>query len=136
MPFTPGLLSMTMVWPSVADIFSAKARPIWSVALPAAKGTTARIGLFGYGLGQCAELKAGRPDHGQAAGSKTHGVVSFFGFGGRVVGAVQTVIRVEREVQDGALKVLPCASSASERVTPPPSASFITKCTAPRCGSG
>jgi putative MFS transporter len=41
MPFAPGLFSMTMGWPSVAAIFSAKARPIWSVALPAAKGTSA-----------------------------------------------------------------------------------------------
>jgi hypothetical protein len=47
MPLAPGLFSTTMVWPSVADIFSAKARPIWSVALPAANGTTARIGLVG-----------------------------------------------------------------------------------------
>ena len=47
MPLAPGLLSITIGWPSVADIFSAKARPIWSVALPAANGTTARIGLFG-----------------------------------------------------------------------------------------
>jgi len=47
MPLAPGLLSTMTCWPSVADIFSAKARPIWSVALPAAKGTTARIGLLG-----------------------------------------------------------------------------------------
>lgn len=33
------------------------------------------------------------------------------------------------------LSVLPCASSASERVTPPLSAWSITKCTAPRWGS-
>jgi hypothetical protein len=41
------VLDDDLAWPSVADIFSAKARPIWSVALPAAKGTTARMGLVG-----------------------------------------------------------------------------------------
>src|SRR3954465_2187227 len=47
MPFTPGRLSTTMTWPRVLAISAAKARPIWSVALPAAKGTIALMGLVG-----------------------------------------------------------------------------------------
>jgi len=48
MPLTPGLFSTTTGWPMVSDILAAKARPIWSVALPAANGTMALIGLVGY----------------------------------------------------------------------------------------
>ena len=43
----PGLFSTMIGWPRDSDIFWANARPIWSVAVPAANGTMALIGLFG-----------------------------------------------------------------------------------------
>jgi hypothetical protein len=65
MPFTPGLLSTTMVWPSASDILVAKARPIWSVALPAAKGTMALMGLVGQAWARAAKCW---PQHSQGGG--------------------------------------------------------------------
>jgi hypothetical protein len=47
MPAAPGLLSMTTGWPRPADIFWPSTRASTSVAPPAWKGTTRRIGLFG-----------------------------------------------------------------------------------------
>jgi hypothetical protein len=57
MPFTPGLLSTMMGWPSVFAISAANARPIWSVALPGAKGTTALMGLFGQACAEATDAK-------------------------------------------------------------------------------
>jgi hypothetical protein len=63
---------------------AAKARPIWSVALPAAKGTMALIGLFGYGWASATVLKSTAPDNTARQREAKRMEISFFGFGGRV----------------------------------------------------
>ena len=47
-PLAPPRLSMISVWPMLVPILSAMMRAMMSVVLPAAKGTTTRIGLVGY----------------------------------------------------------------------------------------
>src|SRR5258705_4472890 len=57
MPPPPGLLSSTMVWPSVSVIDLPTARDKMSVLPPGAEITIMRIGLLGYGcaIAQCAQ---------------------------------------------------------------------------------
>src|SRR5678815_5209689 len=57
MPPPPGLLSSTMVWPSVSVIDLPTARDRMSVLPPGADITIMRIGLVGYGCAsaQCAQ---------------------------------------------------------------------------------
>src|SRR5690349_14991660 len=59
----PGLLSTTMGWPSALEAPSAAARAIRSLAPPAEKGTTRRIGLAGQACAAAplAARRAARP---------------------------------------------------------------------------
>jgi hypothetical protein len=74
MPLAPGLLSTTIGWPSVLDMWSAKARAIWSVALPAAKGTTSFTGREGKSLGVAREREqGGGGEQGEGEERAAHG---------------------------------------------------------------
>ena len=60
-PPAPGLLSTTTCWPSATDSFWATWRPMMSVAPPAGKGITRRMGLAaGQAWAQAPEVAVAR----------------------------------------------------------------------------
>ena len=60
-PPAPGLLSTTTCWPSATDSFWATWRPMMSVAPPAGKGMTRRMGLAaGQACAQAPEAAVAR----------------------------------------------------------------------------
>src|SRR3954469_2846664 len=56
MPPAPGMLSTTICWPSASVNLGAMVRVVMSATPPGPKGSTIRIGLFGY---DCAAAQSG-----------------------------------------------------------------------------